>query len=60
MQALKWYGVPIPGILAFYWLLANAAMSVVLGITAGLIYRKPDVVSRRGLASCLVACSVVA
>ena len=40
-QALGWYAVlPIPGILAFYWLVASAVTSIALGITAGLIYRK--------------------
>ena len=41
MQTLAWYVIlPIPGNLAFYWLVAGVVKFVALGITAGLVYRK--------------------
>ena len=41
MQSLAWYVIlPIPGTLAFYWLLANVVEFVAFGITVGLVYNK--------------------
>lgn len=41
MQSLAWYVIiPIPGNLAFYWLVAGAVEFIALGITAGLVYKK--------------------
>lgn len=39
-SALSWYVIlPIPGILAVYWFIADFIVMVVLGIAAGLIYK---------------------
>lgn len=39
-SSLSWYVIlPIPGILAIYWLIAGCVKMIVLGITAGLTYK---------------------
>jgi len=39
-SALSWYVIlPIPGILAVYWFIADFITMIVLGIVAGLIYK---------------------
>ena len=39
MQSLAWYVVlPIPGALAFYWLVADAVKFIAFGLTVGIIY----------------------
>lgn len=41
MTGLMWYVIlPIPMILAVYWFLAGFAQMLLLGIVAGLVYRK--------------------